>query len=293
MKKRDICWIIILFIFMWMAIAGQYLNITDEYGLAWLYGFVELIIISFFMMIIPFIYRIKNKERLDIDKGIKICKWNSLGMFFLSIFLSILILDGNGMMGIGGVGAVIFYFINKSIFVYDENMPKKEKKIEVKKITEENAKEIPETLNNNIKINNSKTKYCKLCGGKVDENKKCKKCGKQYFKFNKNIVCYSIIGILVISNIFCILMYNDAKESANNDWCIDELYNLIGTDGFLYTKDKLDFYDEHIVFVIEGYGKHYYSYDCVQKITSDDNYSFWAYNEEAAKENGYTKGYCN
>lgn len=52
--------------------------------------------------------------------------------------------------------------------------------------------------------------------------------------------------------------------------------------------EKLDFYDEHIVFVIDGYGDYYFTYEQMNHVTSDDEeFEFWAYNEEAAINLGY------
>ncbi len=59
----------------------------------------------------------------------------------------------------------------------------------------------------------------------------------------------------------------------------------------LKNENKAKFLDENIVFVINGYGNYYYTYDCVQKITSG-SYTYWAYNKEAAISKGYKKGTC-
>lgn len=299
MEKRQIAWIICLFILMWMSVTGQYLNVPELFDSAWWLGFVDMIVISIVMMVIPFICRLVHKERIDTIKGKKICKWNSIGMFLLSVILSIAILDGNGSMGIGGVGAIIFYFINKWLFVYDENQPRVTKK--AKKEDKSKATTIPEVIEESTNVKNKKIKYCKLCGGKLDKNNKCKKCGKQYFKLNKSLILYLIIGGLVISNVVFILLYDDAKNevenvteacSENPSWCEIQLNTLTGKHDWSYVSDKLDFFDENIVFVIEGYGNYYYTYDCVQKITNGEEYSYWAYNIEAAKYEGYQKGTC-
>ena len=55
---------------------------------------------------------------------------------------------------------------------------------------------------------------------------------------------------------------------------------------------KAKFLDENIVFVLEGYGNVYYTYDCVTKLTDGEEYSYWAYNKEAAISQGYKSGKC-
>ena len=54
------------------------------------------------------------------------------------------------------------------------------------------------------------------------------------------------------------------------------------------TKDeKINFYDKNIVFVLDGYGNYYYTYDQMKQVTQGKSYSYFAYNKEAAIANGY------
>lgn len=50
---------------------------------------------------------------------------------------------------------------------------------------------------------------------------------------------------------------------------------------------KIDFLDKYIVFVLDGYGNYYYTYDQMQQVTQGKTYSFWAYNIEQARDLGY------
>ena len=186
MEKKKIWWIVGLLTLMWASVAGQHMEYIDTlgYGKCCLAGLIDVVIITSIMMIIPFICRLVNKERLDFIKGKKICKWNSIGMFILSVIMTVA-LDGNGFVGIGGVGALIFYYINKWLFVSDENAVKPSKRIKKQKPEEPTI--IAEEIEEPIKTETKKPKYCKLCGGKLDNNNKCKKCGKQYFKLNKSL----------------------------------------------------------------------------------------------------------
>ena len=83
----------------------------------------------------------------------------------------------------------------------------------------------------------------------------------------------------------------NAKLIEENTELNSDLLKITGLNTNEYIVDKLDFFDEHIVFVLEGYGNYYYTYDCVQKIT-DGPYTYWAYNKEAARSKGYYKGTC-
>ena len=219
-------------------------------------------------------------------------------MFILSVIMTVL-LDGNGVVVIGGVGALIFYYINKWVFVYDENAVKATRKVKKQKLEESTI--VAEEIDEQIKVETKKTKYCKLCGGKLDANNKCKNCGKQYFKLNKNVIFYVVIGLLIVSNIVFILIYTDTKKELDNiidsftdgsDWCETQLDLIKGDHTIFYIQEKLDFFDENIVFVLEGYENYYYTYDCVQKITGGEEYSYWSYNKEAAISKGYQKGTC-
>ena len=71
-----------------------------------------------------------------------------------------------------------------------------------------------------------------------------------------------------------------------------QLNYVLGDKEAAYVKNKLDFIDNNIVFVIEGYGNYYYSYDCMQQKVNGP-YTYWAYNIEAARAKGYYDGGCN
>lgn len=300
MERKKIWWAIGLLVLMWMSVTGQYLSVPGLYDSAWWLGLIDVGVITAVMMIVPFICRLVNRERLETIKGKKICKWNSIGMFILSVVLTVALSDGNGFVGIGGVGALIFYYINKWVFVYDEKAIKTPRKIKKEKVQEKIV--VAEEIEQPIKAETTKNKYCKLCGGKLDANNKCRKCGKQYFKFNKSLLLYIIIGLLVVTNVITIFICIDKNRELDdviygcneNDssWCESQLDSITGEHSTFYVQEKLDFFDENIVFVIEGYGNYYYTYDCVQKITDGEEYTYWAYNKEAAKVHGYQKGTC-
>lgn len=87
-----------------------------------------------------------------------------------------------------------------------------------------------------------------------------------------------------------LLSDNHSLESENED-IHNNLFLLIGDKPVYYIKNKLNMMDENIVFRIEGYGNYYYSYDCVMKKTSGE-FTYWAYNKEAAIANGLRAGGC-
>ena len=243
--------------------------------------------------------------------------------------------------------AIIYYCINSSLLSYTKkkknksskqknkvnnkkNDQEKEKKQRVKKEKKQKLKKDSKKINNKIKqkpiiekninevntkpvikVKKVKTRYCKHCGGKLNENKKCIKCGKQYFRIRitKSLPIIILSVILIISfafNIFLVLNINNKNGASKSE--VKKLHNKINrleeeidsmedenwdlTQEKDEYEEKADFLDENIVFVIEGYGNYYYTYDCMNKVTNGE-YSYWAYNEEAAIYNGYRKETCN
>ena len=107
-------------------------------------------------------------------------------------------------------------------------------------------------------------------------------------------ICLNVVFIVAI--IVIILSYNtkiDEKNKKINSIDTSCAYKSDASckSNYLSEIDKAKFLDDNIVFVLEGYGNVYYTYDCVQKITNGE-YSYWAYNIEAAKSQGYKQGKC-
>lgn len=83
----------------------------------------------------------------------------------------------------------------------------------------------------------------------------------------------------------------NSKEILANSYKRD-LDRLVGDKDADYVKEKIDFYDESVVYVIEGFGNYYYSYDCMRKKVGNNHFSYWTYNPEAAQDEGYREGGC-
>lgn len=159
-------------------------------------------------------------------------------------------------------------------------------------------------LDNEEVIEERKIRYCKICGGKLNQNKKCKKCGKQYFKFSYKLLSI-ILGVIIVVLIgACIYIYSlyDKGVELYAEYLVDDIFeensykdeldSLNGYRSTSWTKNKLDFFDENIVFVIDGYGDYYYTYDCMVD-SLDEDYTYWAFNKEQAIYKGYKEGSCN
>jgi hypothetical protein len=109
---------ILLFI-LYASQTGSYLNISVPFEEANYLALIDIAFISFILMIIPFIARLYNKKPLSYEKGKSLCSLNSILLFIISICMQIVINFGF----VGGIGALMYYYINMSLFC--EKKPEK------------------------------------------------------------------------------------------------------------------------------------------------------------------------
>ncbi len=120
-----------------------------------------------------------------------------------------------------------------------------------------------------------KKKFCKYCGGEIDGNRKCSKCGKQYFTWRTS---HFIIAIMICASLilgyYCYSyyeMYQDVRgevayqtslaRSRGN--LIDDLNKQISEQ-----KNMISNYEKWVAFRTEA-GEKYHKYDCYI-ITNND-----------------------
>lgn len=80
---------------------------------------------------------------------------------------------------------------------------------------------------------------------------------------------------------------------SSNEYYGNRINNIIGEHTYEYVINKLIFFDDNIVFVIDGYGNYYSDYDCMLQRVGNNRYSYWAFNKEAAINHGYQEFKCN
>ena len=138
MNKKRLTTTIILLFLLFASAFGNYANSGNDYyaDRALLFGFMDFCISCACMMFIPFICRLSEKKKIEYKEGRKICKWNSIVLFIVSVLLKMTQISG-GI--IGGLGALCFYFINKWLFVQDKEVKDDNGETERK----ENAAETP------------------------------------------------------------------------------------------------------------------------------------------------------
>lgn len=135
-KKRIVGYLLLVFVLVGLKLflGGPYLyNFWEEL----ISVLLCLLIVSFILMIVPFILKLVNKKRFEYYKGKKICFFNSVILFVVfSVPNFLKILEGSTgfeMMSIDPVTfakvlikvyfiiAIIYYFINMCFFVENKN----------------------------------------------------------------------------------------------------------------------------------------------------------------------------
>lgn len=241
---------------------------------------IGILITCISYMLVPVILKI-NHGNYDEKAAKKIALSNSIIVGFIYMILTIEMSDGNTTWN--AAPAFLYFGINYWLLTGGKK-DKKENSLNKKNDNHENMVIDKKKIKNN---------FCKQCGGKLDENKKCEKCGKQYLNIKKikNFILIFILILSIVLNVYQFLKYKKLEEdievAANEiaDICSDTMI-----DSMDY-QEKADFLDENIVFVIEGDEDHYFTYDCMMSI--DEEFSYWAYNKEQAIYKGYKKGSCN
>ena len=117
-EKRS--WSILgMFALMYISNVGAYLDALIEInsGLAFLYALIDLLIISVFMMAIPFVIWLIRRKKFTYKIGKIICICNSIGVFLI---MNIIAIEFN-LGSVGGIGAIFYYFINKWLFVEEKS----------------------------------------------------------------------------------------------------------------------------------------------------------------------------
>lgn len=203
--------------------------------------------------------------------------------------------------------ALVYYYINVGLHKNrNEKFDKKtNKNVEEKKDSEllvESKKEKPKIKNEeSLQINDTSMTQDNIIKDNTQQSHEKKIKNNTLVKILPVILgIFLLISIIVI---FSLLIKNekqrlkiiDLEEKYSNyddltkykDLYFDEMAKNVKLS------NKASFMDEHIVFVLDGYGNYYYSYDCMKQVTQGKQYTFWAYNISQAIGKGYQKFECN
>lgn len=131
-----------------------------------------------------------------------------------------------------------------------------------------------------------KPKFCKYCGGTIDENKKCTGCGKQYFRLPRINVHYAIIAFLILVIVAllyeCAILNTRNAQLANGDiWFIKDQQTY---------KEQCDWYQNvldnmGIAFVFDD-GYYWHRPNC-EKVAEHPNLQLYSGTIEEFKDEGY------
>jgi len=170
-----------------------------------------------------------------------------------------------------------------------------------------------------------KAGFCKLCGGPIDPvTRKCTSCGKQYFRLpvftDKHyfIAATAVACAAILFLLFALVAKSNQVEeltaavsdlesqlaAAEQDASYqrktaktykDQLDSLRKVNEELRAEnsdmeEKIRFYDNHVVFVMDDGSNEYHTYDCAWRKYSGKSY--WIYNTEAAESRGYEPHFC-
>lgn len=218
---------------------------------------LDLIITAISYLIIPFILFKRKKEGYNEKEKRKILIFNSVIVALIFIIIRILLNFEQPIVSFAP--ALLYYYINKKIWIktnYKSEKIKKEKK------------HFKAYKKNDIK-------------SKINKDKMI-------------LIITIIISIVIISILtFLLLKQNsiiekkkiEIKEITNEENnCQKENIQL------LY---KNFFFEQYVVFEIEELRGKYLSYNCMNYLTKDKKYSFWAYNIEQAKAKGLEEYKCS
>lgn len=116
-------WLMLLWFF-----SGISNSVYFDNGTAFLVATISLLVISGIMIAIPYGFYCKNnKRKLEYKNGKRICFWNSAGWFIVSVIVAM----ATRISLVGGLGVLMFYFINKWTFVETEEYKNKKSELQI------------------------------------------------------------------------------------------------------------------------------------------------------------------
>lgn len=207
---------------------------------------------------------------------------------------------GANLFGIIGL-VMIILDIAKRMDEKDEIRKKMQEKNEIESVVDSKEEKIKIKNEESLQINDTSMTQDNILKDNTQQSHENKIKNNTLVKILPVILgIFLLISIIVI---FSLLIKNekqrlkiiDLEEKYSNyddltkykDLYFDEMAKNVKLS------NKASFMDEHIVFVLDGYGNYYYNYDCMQEVTKGKNFKFLAYNAENAISLGYKEFNCN
>lgn len=281
-----------------------YIENTELYDYAFGFGFRDFALLNLIMLVVPlFVFAFRKTNTM---KNIKLlCLFNSIGVWVVSLIL--FACEITISMSIGWILAVIHYFVNKHLLL---QLAKKDYNSKMKIcitsavtlsllavvivgtlltngiITKDDE---PNNQNDNITNNSDYTEENKQSFSEWTEEKKEKS------DFLDECIVFVIDGFDDYYYTYDEMVYVTQKMDDYTFWAYNKeqaiALNYVASNVNVsngWSSEKANFLDERIVFVIDGFGSYYYTYDEMIAVTQQmDEYEFWAYNTEQAIAKGY------
>ena len=223
-------------------------------------AFINVLFLTTVMIIIPLFFRLFNGSEISYQKGRKICLINSIVLLIISLFFDVTM----NILFIGGLGVIVYYFVNMFWFV----LPK-----DFSSTVQENIVEKEESI--------------------IEEKTKM-------YSFSRGFVVISFIIIIFLTGIidfFVYLYFKDRYEelqteninltTQNNNQLnkINQLWsrNKEYEKQILENENKVNFMDKHVV-IVPANTNIFHKYDCQYLDISNGGL---VYNPENAKSEGY------
>lgn len=116
--------------------------------------------------------------------------------------------------------------------------------------TETTNAEVSQTDINNPIQSKKHLRHCKFCGGKLDNNKKCSKCGKQFFHINrfKTLAIFTCaIAICLGVSIYVLKQQSESLQLAQTQLQNTQSYLKVLESSYKIAKYKISCFNEVIV----------------------------------------------
>ena len=241
----------------------------------WVINFLDLLVTAVAYLFVPIIFCIRGNE-LSKSKIKKIVIINGICVFLIFAIIKILAeVDQTSYAWVLWSG-VAYWLMEKQCVVKNARFSESSEEKYIPKYTTTPVRVEEISLTN-----------------KPEEHKKTTK--------TVSIVLVVLLAISIIINVCLFVYYVTYKEisnelverKTNNESAAQTVrtetkieYSV--PEDYYEISEKVDFYDNNIVFVIEGYGNYYYTYDeMVYATRNEEEYSYWAYNKEQAISKGY------
>lgn len=257
MEKKHTGKIIGLMVLMFLSSYGgnieTLLQANVDYDLAGGYAFLYSLLFfcgaTLIAMTIPLVCRLVKGRKLSHKWGRLLCVVNSI----IAVVISAILQEMFDILFVGGIGAIIYYFINKWLFVDSKEQQKHtiEKQVSETQMSLSFPDEKPVHHNGytilaedirleqdspRVQVNKpiepttvlpvsdtrtpsakGKVRYCSLCGNRIDnESKKCTGCGKQYFKRISWTVVLLAILVMILSVVLVVVITSNRNENSNS-----------------------------------------------------------------------------